>query len=523
MGFRDVRHHHGSGELGKDIVMWTSDRLLIRDDYAVVVKRGRISGRSSGAGSAAEVTNQVRKALGSTYHDAVTNQPHRPTRCWVVVSGEIGPDARRAIEADLSPELMRVVSFIDGDKLWELVQQHLLSESVPETLTRIQKTLDQASENYRVIAMPQEGGGWGFMVQPKHPDAEKVEPLEMKGTLAFPNTEEGQQEFKKVQHHIETGAPVIIDARYLQGFSLPEFLQRLIDPEGLGPGAVVLGPAVPAHPIAFRLVIEPESGEAMSHDHVLFDVLQQGTQQVTMKSQDHGLPWRFGFVVDFRNKLLHVDYSSRYAGANAETAVRAARFEKALAKGGLLKLEHAHTGLVIVSAQMPAGLASHMNDKALYLLERLALIQRKTGVVLNIGERLTPADSMQILQVAERVERGLIEWEPQPGIVSQNRSEATRLLEHFTMRPDQPFVLLPSKEEKQMVLGTEVPMGPSALVIVGFRMEPESAAGLHGLLADPAQTGPFEVNLSATPLASLTGLYERWLPPGQFDPKIFGH
>lgn len=117
MGFRDVRHHPGSGELGKDIVTWTSERLLVRDDYAVVVKRGKISGRSSGAGSAAEVTNRIQKALGSIYHDSVTNQPRRPTRCWVVASGEIGPEARRAFEAALSIDQMRVVNFIDGEKL----------------------------------------------------------------------------------------------------------------------------------------------------------------------------------------------------------------------------------------------------------------------------------------------------------------------------------------------------------------------------------------------------------------------
>jgi hypothetical protein len=159
----------------------------------------------------------------------------------------------------------------------------------------------------------------------------------------------------------------------------------------------------------------------------VFDVLQQGTQEVTIQSQDHGLHWGLGFVIDFRRKLLHVSYHSRYARANAETAVRAARFEKALSKGGLLKLEHAHTGQLVASAQMPAGLTSHMDDRALHLLERLALIQRKTGVLLNIGDKLTPEDATQILLVAEMVERGLVEWETQPGIVRQDRGEATRL------------------------------------------------------------------------------------------------
>jgi hypothetical protein len=68
MGFHDVRHNHGSIELGKDIVMWAPDALRMREDYAVVAKRGKISGRSSGASSASEVASQVRRALGSTYY-----------------------------------------------------------------------------------------------------------------------------------------------------------------------------------------------------------------------------------------------------------------------------------------------------------------------------------------------------------------------------------------------------------------------------------------------------------------------
>jgi hypothetical protein len=521
MRFRDVRHHHGSIELGKDIVMWAPDALGIREDYAVVAKRGKISGRSSGSNSAAEVASQVRKALGSTYQDPVTGQPRRPTRCWVVASGKIGPEAHSALEAELS-EYRGALRFIDGDKLWEEVEKHLLSGSVIETLSRVQEILETASENYRVLARPEKGGTW-FTVQPKHPAAQDIEPIEMKAVLAFPETAEGQEEFKKFQHHMATGAPVSIDGRYLQGFSLPEFLQRLIDPARLGPDAVVLPPIVPQHPIATRLIIEPETGDPRSLDQVVFDVLQQGTEEITMQSQHHGAPWHFGIVLNFRERLLHFTYRSNYAGANAEAAVRTARFERAMSKGGLLRIEHAHSGLLLASAQIPAGLTSHMNEKVLFILERLAFIQEKTGLFLDIREECTPQDAKQILQVAEIIERGFVSFAPQPGTVRQGREEASRLLEQTTNEPDKPFILLPSQEENAMVLGTVVPMGPSALIISGFKPVPESAARLKTLLADPAQTGPFELEFVATEEATLTGIYQRWLPEGEVKPEIFGH
>jgi hypothetical protein len=72
-----------------------------------------------------------------------------------------------------------------------------------------------------------------------------------------------------------------------------------------------------------------------------------------------------------------------------------------------------------------------------------------------------------------------------------------------------------------VVMGTEIPMGPSAMVIAGFRIESEAAARLRAALADPQQTGPFQVDLVETETASLTSLYERWLPEGEFDSQLF--
>ena len=64
MGFRDVHHYHGgSQEHGKDIVMWESDRLRERVNYAVVAKATTISGQTSGNSSAAEVRFQTEQCF----------------------------------------------------------------------------------------------------------------------------------------------------------------------------------------------------------------------------------------------------------------------------------------------------------------------------------------------------------------------------------------------------------------------------------------------------------------------------
>jgi hypothetical protein len=94
MGFDDVRHNHGNHEFGKDFVMWTFNDVGVRENWAVVAKAGPVSGRTSGRTSAAEVVSQIRRALGSKFHDSETNKLCQVTKCYVIASGAIGEPAR---------------------------------------------------------------------------------------------------------------------------------------------------------------------------------------------------------------------------------------------------------------------------------------------------------------------------------------------------------------------------------------------------------------------------------------------
>src|SRR3712207_4489185 len=68
MGFQDVFVHHGSGELGKDIVCWMSDTLGSRVNYAIVAKAVPITGKSAVArGTTGEVLAQVLECFGDDF------------------------------------------------------------------------------------------------------------------------------------------------------------------------------------------------------------------------------------------------------------------------------------------------------------------------------------------------------------------------------------------------------------------------------------------------------------------------
>src|SRR5689334_8394091 len=115
MGFKDVHINQGPNEIGKDIVMWRPGIFGERENYAVVVKAKKISGKAIGNSSAANVRFQIEQAFGEPFDDPVTTEKRSVERCFVVSSKEISGQAIRAIKGILrNNNLEKVTRFIGG-------------------------------------------------------------------------------------------------------------------------------------------------------------------------------------------------------------------------------------------------------------------------------------------------------------------------------------------------------------------------------------------------------------------------
>jgi hypothetical protein len=126
MDFQGVYIAHGSSELGKDIVCWKSDPWAGRLNHAVVAKAEDIRGTTTGTNSAAAVLTQVEQCFNEPYVDPQTAQEQKVDQCWVITSRRIIPTALPSIRGKLEKSnLDKLVLWIDGDKLWDLVDQHL--------------------------------------------------------------------------------------------------------------------------------------------------------------------------------------------------------------------------------------------------------------------------------------------------------------------------------------------------------------------------------------------------------------
>ena len=110
----------------------------MRVNYRVVAKADKVSGKVSGRSSAGEVFNQVRQGSGSAYLDPVTTEQRPVGRCFVVTSKAIAKKALNSLQSLVKQGgLEKVTELIDGEKLWELIELHLASWTVPEELERI--------------------------------------------------------------------------------------------------------------------------------------------------------------------------------------------------------------------------------------------------------------------------------------------------------------------------------------------------------------------------------------------------
>ena len=216
MKFRDVTlWHGGANEQGKDFVMWKPDEFDQEEWHAVVAKAGRITGATSGSGSTGDVGTQVLQAFGSTFPNPVTGAPVRATYVTVIASGAILPTALTAIQSMLasSPLAAHNTRFVDGDKLWSLIEKHLPARIVTEQLSHAAKVLDGLDPCWRVESVVG-GGTVSYSIEPRDVAAPGGAADGVSVNLHFPETAEGVAAQAALEHHVRTGQSVELPAEF---------------------------------------------------------------------------------------------------------------------------------------------------------------------------------------------------------------------------------------------------------------------------------------------------------------------
>ena len=454
----------------------------------------------------------VRQLQYTTFPDSITGEPRRPRQCYVVTSGQISEPARNAIAATLGSR-MEAVRLIDGKELWRLVKEHLKGAAFKQAVEDIRKATDEASPNWTIVTSI-DGEMTTLSPKAKHPRAAELEPLELHGSFAFPDTPEGQAAFAEFRKHVETGAPVKLGPPVEIDLTVPEFLRPLLNTERPGSYEIHLGPRVGTEAVHLRLSMRPKSGVEVAHDRVMFRVVQLGTEEVTLESDP---PWRFGLVFNKKGPR-QLTYSASYKGTNVRLAAQAAKFEHALGQGGELRIYDADSALLHGATSVPSGTELDQLtflDAWIRLLDALVLVQATTGISLTVPDGdITSAEAERAFLVARIVSEGVRQIDAS-GVttkISNLTLEGAKLLLEAGTSSNNGLVFRGEREETTTLFGTAIPLGPVAVLATRYRRTQATRERLQAFLNRGKPGGDLELELEPGDGASAQIVYTNWAP-----------
>ncbi len=125
MGYSEVHEFHGPIEKGKDILFREPTKLGESFIHAVIASTEDMNGKVGDSKSASRILEQAEMVFNEPYKDKYTGKTMTVDRCWVITTGNITPQAIESIAGKLEKyNLNRLIRFIDGDRLIELLDQH---------------------------------------------------------------------------------------------------------------------------------------------------------------------------------------------------------------------------------------------------------------------------------------------------------------------------------------------------------------------------------------------------------------
>jgi hypothetical protein len=512
MGFQDVYlHHGGSLEKGKDIVMWKPGQVRERVNYAIVAKATKITGRISGNSSAAEVRFQIEQCFGEPYPDPVTTEEQRVDRCFVISSRAIPKEAIHALRGVLRDQnLDRIVDFIDGDKLWQLVQEHLPEQSIMAKLKQIQEAFETASPCYRIVAKTR-GRRTVFSLEPKSPEAEKEHPLVIRTQLRFPNTPDGEEMLEQWRHFVRTGAPIQLTKPYIAEFRVPDFLEPYLMPHGEKPDMIQIGPRRSPVDIMVRIAVESSGGEELaSLDYVHLKVAQVGKQEATLNNEEQPVPWKIQLTVNRQGFTGH--YRLEETAVNAKQYLEYLQFQQAVSTGEILRIEQIDTGLDILRAPLQRDAQPPVDPRWLELVERLAFIQQRIGHVLIIPDRDITDELRTILDVAQILDTGELVLPFNDLSISGDKDFAQSALNAFADGEPKAICISSGEEQSEEIFGVSISLGLSELYCPSAYMTVERIAELERALEEGQMDDSIPITLEPFQGAEIRVRYPKWTP-----------
>jgi hypothetical protein len=458
MGFQDVYYHHGGIiEQGKDIVCWKYDELTARKNYALVIKVVPITGQAkAGKGTAGEVATQIQQAFGAEFLDPVTAESQIVHECWVITSQKIMPGGEKSILSIIkATNLDRHVKFIDSEKLWALVEKYLAKQTPLGKLLEVQKMLDSIDTHYQPI-IHFDGNEIKVSLKEKFSGAMKEKPLDFHVAFEFPDTPDGKLAKDALKSNYTTGSPASISSDFIQSVEFPDSLRKLLGE--LKIEKLEITPLPRERSLVVRLEIECDDGDTFALNRINLQLIQGGTEEITLESSERELPIKIRMVLNFHSKNAQVTFGWKFGHGTCSNIQLLQMYElqNCLSKSFTLRILSEDLGITVFSKKSSQSITSAPNKFFFDSLKVFARLQKKINKPVLIPIRELADD--EIRSIAELIQI------VQTGKVSGKWSELDIELlsfspEGFAALNTEPSFLRLSGEHTMEIFDVEIPLG----------------------------------------------------------------
>jgi len=389
MKYQDVTKTHGGvNEQGKDIVCWCEDELGTRKNIAIVAKAVPINAQANYAtGTAGEISAQIRQAFGHTFLDPITGEELQVRECWVVTNKTISKDALQSISSMLDSMMSRQLKFIGIDKLWELIELHMPTEAVWQKLQEARNTFAQMDPHYSPQVLIDDKG-MSIGVKEKYPGASLESPLNIHASFEFPDQPDALDAKIAMQRHIETGAAVKVENKYIKALQLPNTFKNFLKPV-LGEEYTMTLESVPntlTTPV--RIEFRNDASETVTAPYVELRLMMGGTEESTLSNEHQLIPLKFTFIL--RNKKGEIDITMEYVlekNPYISQAFSQLQWQACLSKPFIAEVFDVSTGLRIMKMQRPMKFFEAPDPNLLGLVEDLMVLQNRTNKPIRLPSR----------------------------------------------------------------------------------------------------------------------------------------
>ncbi len=337
--------------------------------------------------------------------------------------------------------------------------------------------------------------------------ARRGQNLKGKIVFHFPKTEGADVAFRALQQHLKAGDEVEIDGEFVKEVQFPYWWNWFFPQNGRKIAKMKLSPVPSPDPLPVRLEMLPCAGEAASMDYVELRVEKRGSEQATLSNEQQDTPLYFRFVFESSSNKFAMNVLVRGPGKNVSHTKDVLRFVSALAAGGRLRLtflRHERT----LEARLPRGSISPADHDLLDLVDKLCLIQSKTGSRLKIGSdwSITRDDVQTANLLVEVFQTGRVGLRNVTFNLSLEKSGVVEVLRKYDS--NHPVTLsLENANSEANLLGVRISLGPVRQTVTGWLENEEGE--LRRSIADMGSDDVFEARLVK---ASVFQEYAHWLP-----------